>query len=468
MIELHSATEPEQCLQRQLALCAVEDGCSAFALSYLLDEYYLPEQACKRLIAVVAAVYQAGVMQALHVCVAPSEDSLVRLLEESEASLEAVEALAAQSALPLFDLLLPLSLSPVAIAKPWGQEIWYTGIEARGQSCFAVGNLRSPLPWLLALAPKRLAAELERQLTLLKVLDPLPEEVYGDLYFEMHQQKQEVYVVTHVDRQAWPAGEGAIRFGFCQSKRANYADDKAFKVAYREAVQAYRQIRSEIDDLLDGKRRDVGVGLNEAISAQQLRLWQAEVVPSSLQLKESQLRAEMDAFTHLQPLQLGDVVKVPCFTPHSLQHGVRTVEFQTPVYERQILAFAQKVLTQSHWDTTVALEQVSLEAPQSTELQLLLQHEQFKVERVVDFDDFEVCRITLQPGGVYDLIARHGVGRGRAYGVLMGVQGEVSFASQHLRPEQALFLPAAAEHAELSNSQGLPAVFLLSVPKACQ
>ncbi len=465
MIELHSAAEPEQCLQRQLALCTVEDGCSVFALSYRLDEYYLPEQACKSLIAVVAAVYRAGVMQALHVCVAPSEEPLVRLLEESDATLEAVEALAAQSALPLFDLLLPLSLSPVAIAKPWGQEIWYTGIEARGQSCFAVGNLRSPLPWLLALAPKRLAAGLERQLTLLKVLDPLPEEVYGDLYFEMHQQKQEVYVVTHVDRQAWPTGEGAIRFGFCQSKRANYADDAAFKSAYREAVQAYRQIRSEIDGLLDDKRGDVGVGLNEAISALQLRLWQAEIVPSTLQLKESQRRAEMDAFTHLQPLQLGDVVKVPCFTPHSLQHGVRTVEFQTPVYERQILAFAQKVLTQSHWDTENALEQVSLEVPQSTELQLLSDDGQSRVERVVDFDDFEVCRITLQSGAAYDLMAAHGVGRGRAYGVLMGVQGRVSLGPHSLAAEQALFLPAAAECDEVGNVCGAAAVFLLSVPK---
>ena len=33
---------------------------------------------------------------------------------------------------PLFDLNAPIPLQPIAIPKPWGQEIWYTGIEQRG------------------------------------------------------------------------------------------------------------------------------------------------------------------------------------------------------------------------------------------------------------------------------------------------------------------------------------------------
>src|SRR5690625_7657891 len=42
---------------------------------------------------------------------------------------------------------------------------------------------------------------------------PLPVEVVGDLYFELHEEKREVYVVTSIDPQAWPEGIGAIRYG---------------------------------------------------------------------------------------------------------------------------------------------------------------------------------------------------------------------------------------------------------------
>ena len=43
-------------------------------------------------------------------------------------------------------LTLPLELETVSIQKPWGQEIWYSGIEKRG-----VSTVKSvPLPWLLS------------------------------------------------------------------------------------------------------------------------------------------------------------------------------------------------------------------------------------------------------------------------------------------------------------------------------
>ena len=34
----------------------------------------------------------------------------------------------------IFSLQQPLRLVPVAVEKPWGRELWYTGIEARGTS----------------------------------------------------------------------------------------------------------------------------------------------------------------------------------------------------------------------------------------------------------------------------------------------------------------------------------------------
>ena len=52
------------------------------------------------------------------------------------------------------------------------------------------------------------AAGIAAPVILLKVLDPHPEPVRGDLYFEVHEHKREVYVVTAVDRNAWPGRPG--------------------------------------------------------------------------------------------------------------------------------------------------------------------------------------------------------------------------------------------------------------------
>jgi hypothetical protein len=50
----------------------------------------------------------------------------------------------------------PVRLCPAYIAKPWGQEIWFTGIEARGESGIATNAGELPLSQYLALAPRRL------------------------------------------------------------------------------------------------------------------------------------------------------------------------------------------------------------------------------------------------------------------------------------------------------------------------
>jgi len=96
--------------------------------------------------------------------------------------------------LPWFELGQPLRLRPLFIPKPWGREIWYTGIEQRGVAAVSDGERETLLPWLLAIAPARFCHSLQRQLILLKILDPLPDAVFGDLYFELHREKREVYV----------------------------------------------------------------------------------------------------------------------------------------------------------------------------------------------------------------------------------------------------------------------------------
>ena len=92
----------------------------------------------------------------------------------------------------------PMRLEEVAVDKLWGTEIWFSGIEARGESSVAVGDGSLPLLTYLSLAPERLCGR--RLPVLLKILKSRPEPLLGELYFEIHQSKQEVYVVADVDR----------------------------------------------------------------------------------------------------------------------------------------------------------------------------------------------------------------------------------------------------------------------------
>ncbi len=331
----------------------------------------------------------------------------------------------------------PLALSPTFIPKPWGREIWFTGVEQRGVCKVEGGGGETPIPWMQAVMPGETMGEGGLPLILLKILDPVAQAVVGDLYFELHEEKREVYVVTHIDSGAWPGGSGYIRFGFAAAKRAGYADDDSFRQAYLEAVQRYESVRRQLDDD------------KETPQLQAARL--AE--------DEGRLRAEMDSFTHMKPLHVGDVVKVPLLTPHALQHGVRTIEFQTPVYERKILSFAQKVLTQDHWDTPAAVAQMYLDQPPPDQFEVLQEEEGVRVERIVDFSDFEVRRVRLSQGqslGGFCLTS---------YALVMVVQGQLAVGEAQFEAEQALLLPLGWQDSLRAAQAATTLVFLLALPR---
>lgn len=402
------------------------------ALQFDHHAYYLPEPKTQPLLAVIC-----GTPDDLQGVIVAATDTATQLLRTSPASAQ-LSCLAKKLAAPVLDLTAAVDLIPVAVPKPWGREIWYTGIEVRAQAEVGSQSLSTPLPWLLSLLPERFSAGAVQALTLLKVLDPLPDEVFGDLYFEMHERKQEVYVVTHVDATAWPDGVGGIRFGFCPTKRAEFNGDDDFKQAYREAVRHYEQVRRRIDAQLDTLKQAKGLDVNSPVSPAQTRRWLRDLDAALLQ-QEQQRRHHMDSFARVLPLRVGDVVKVPCYTPHSLLHGVRTVEFQTPVYERKILAFGQKVLTQSQWDTDAALAVINLECPPET---LITPAEQagegIVKEQIVDFDDFSVWRLRALSAGEYSLTGTD------VYQLVMAVTGEQSVAGRPLNPEQATLIAANA------------------------
>lgn len=388
-----------------------------FAVAFVHVANYLSHPVVQPLLGLIALTTNGQEVQ-IHAAIQLDIPEHRKALESLASTPTALAAYAQVEQLPWLQLNGPLALEPVCIPKPWGQEIWYTGIEARGQSRLCAQGFSAPLPWVLQLMPETLAAAASNKLILLKILDPLPDDIYGDLYFEMHVHKQEVYIVTAIDRSAWPTGEGAIRLGFNSQKRASYADDYEFKQAYLGAVNDYRKVRQAIDERLDQQRIAHHIDLFTPVDAATLHTWQS-LLPVELRTAERELRQVMEAFTAMHPLQVGDVVKVPCRVPHALQHGVRTVEFQTPVYERQILSFAQKVLTQSDWDTEAAMAQVIVDTPAQPDLTRLNDNPFLCVEQVVEFDDFEVQRVRLSAEKTFALAATN------RYSLLLLISGDL-------------------------------------------
>jgi len=342
----------------------------------------------------------------------------------------------------------PLKLDIQQIPKPWGQEIWYTGIETRG-----ICTIQAvPLPWILDVFASIVTGSRELTPILLKILDPSPYEILGDLYFELHVKKREVYVVTHLDENAWPDSAGEIRFGFDPDMINTYADEQQFKKAYLTSVNDYRQVRDKIDARLDEIRSNAQLTEGERVPVETFRSWHNEIDPT-LAAQEKQLREAMNLFTAKRSLRVGDVIQVNPCTPHSLQHGVRVIEFQTPHYERYILSFAQKVLTQNHWDTKEALDQVQIGVEETAEIQQLSETESL----IADFEEFKVIRILLQPGMDKTIDAD-------IYCLVISVEGSLALGEQQLVPEEGYYIPACARPVAISNTGTRPATILIAQP----
>ena len=344
----------------------------------------------------------------------------------------------------------PVPLYPVTVPKPWGKEIWFTGIEARGIS--RAGS--TLLPYLRSVAPSLVdgtAAKAPAPI-LLKVLAPHADPDFGELYFEAHREKTEVYVVTHIDAGAWPVGQGQIRLGFNTSKVRELGEDQ-FRHQYLAAAQDYRQLREVADEEFGAQRRQLGLARDVVVDLSTARAWQ-KGLPADTRRALADSRKVLDAFSNFVPLEVGDVVQVKPGIPHALQHGVNVVEFQTPHYERAILSFSQQVLTQDRWDTEEALEFVSFSQPPGPDIRLEHNQDGVRIENVANFDDFRVLRLNIEPG------ARHIVDVS-TYSVIIGLRGELNRGS--ISADRAFYLPACAAH-EITNDTRDPAACLVALP----
>ena len=455
---------PAQLIQQRITAskqaAALQDSeFDCFALEFVHQQYYLPEQSSIRLIALIYIQLSPSSSLSIEGSIFPSSGVLLEELQGLDSNYASLKDYCKKKGFFWVNFTAPWLLAPIQIPKPWGQELWFTGIEARGQSvvCGEGGNL--PLPWMLSLFPQ--TKNPDDEVILLKVLDPLPDEVYGDLYLELHEQKQEVYVVTHIDPQAWPDGIASMQMGFNQQLRQSYFDDETFKKSYLDAVRCYEKVRRALDRVLAQKKREATIPLDQPVAAETLKKWMKELAQLSENKEvieqEKSLRSAMNAFIGSHPLRVGDWVKVPRYMPHSLQHGIRVIEFQTPVYERKILSFAQQVLTQNHWDTEEAMQLAELGPYQPDQPAVLQSSETGHIERIACFDDFEVRRIRFN--GAVNLDSD-------SYSLLMTLQGEVSIASGRVSMElasgQAVLLPGTGEPWSIASRA--PVILLHSLP----
>ena len=198
----------------------------------------------------------------------------------------------------------PAELEPVVVEKAWGREIWYSGVEVRGESRVRSAGASVPLSRYLREHGR------DADVVLLKALCPDK----GDLYMEVHDAKWEVYVVDGVDESLRPDG-GAMLLGANQCRRRMLGE--GFRAALLEAAQEAES---------DGAKLHRVAGFLNAVA-----------------------------------LRSGDLVTIPPRMPHSLLRGVRVIEFQTPAFERKILAASQPVTTQNGWDSAAAVAAMDID-----------------------------------------------------------------------------------------------------------
>ena len=198
------------------------------------------------------------------------------------------------------------ALLPVTVDKPWGREIWYSGVEARGESGVRTPDATVPLSQYLA------AHGRSEPITLLKALQPAT----GHLYLEVHETKWEVYIVDRVDSARWPGG-GWMLLGVNQQCRQVLGDAR-LRVALLKAAKGAEYGGADVGDV--------------------------------------------EAFLNRVPLRPDHVVTIPPGVPHSLRQGIDVIEFQDPVFERRILAARHPVVTQNGWDSAAAVAAMHIAA----------------------------------------------------------------------------------------------------------
>ncbi|MDD5440093.1 MAG: hypothetical protein PHS37_07900 [Candidatus Omnitrophica bacterium] len=225
----------------------------------------------------------------------------------------------------------PLYLKPYREKKVWGVrgigEYWY-GAEAGEKTSLAVIRGSSmPMDRLLAGARKDLlGASVVKKfgifLPLVKILTPK-----GRLSVQFHDKKNELWVVTDIDKEAAGAPPSLI-VGFAPRMIERYGDK--VKKEYGKALKTYGKALNGLIALLEqnGFEKKLKKAGNVIEAAKKLQKSNAALKAALEPLLDAE--RELDSFYHHQPVAIGDVIPVPQGTLHALGPGINIVEPQIP------------------------------------------------------------------------------------------------------------------------------------------
>lgn len=248
--------------------------------------------------------------------------------------------------------------------------MWYSGVEDRGESGVCTTSGVEPLSQYLG----------ERGRTKPVILLKTLQATTGNLYLEVHETKSEVYIVDRI------VGSGRMLLGPRPDVLARLGE-AAFRAAVRQAA-----------------------GQAEA----------GEVAIDAVQ-----------SFMNPVDLRPGDAVTIPLRVPHSLLQGVDAIEFQTPVFERKILAASQTVVTQQGWDIDAAVAAMDLAVQPSVE-----SSEGDGIRVIARAPDFAVTRYRLASGGSFGV---------PPWSLGWVVRGEMRCRDRGFQARTAFLAPAATE-----------------------
>lgn len=308
----------------------------------------------------------------------------------------------------------PVQLLPARVEKPWGRELWYTGVEPHGVARVACAGKVVELPDLLRdsadWGPRHASG-----LPLLKALEPIADPVRGQLYLEVHESKWEAYVVTDVAAVAWPGGKAVMRLGVNRALFSAYISATHFRQDFERKLRCCEALRQEVDESI------------------------THGVPptADLRRREREAYAAVDSFCGKRSLQPGDVVSIPPGVPHGLPHGVRVLEYQTQHYERLVLSSSQRLWTQADWDIGSGVAALDLASPDQPPPRTLARGQGHHLEQILEAPCFRVFRLEIWPPSSFSMNPQS------SYGLLSVLAGRGEAAGVSLRPGQNWMLPVS-------------------------
>lgn len=352
----------------------------------------------------------------------------------------------------------PYRLSPIEIKKPWGKEVWYTGIERRGVSSLKTPSGYLPLHYVNAVLPKRLkGSAFDSDVILLKILKT-KSNARGDLYIELHKKKEEVYVVDSIDQKVYKNKEAPLLYGMDEEKIKKMGLE-SYKKLLLDEITSYEKHREKVDAQFHELCQKEGIDLNACLDEKQDKLLYGQI-PKEIIQKDLKDYQKIRSFFGKSLLREGSVVRIEKGVPHSIPHGVRVVEFQNAYYERKIIAFNQKVLTQKRWDTKEALDVMKKSSPLN-EPNIFYEGDNYLERELAKFEDYTVDEIVIHPG------YRHVNYAADFYQILYclgnSLEVETEMDSMMLQKSEAIFIPIETT-ITIYNSQTSDVSFLIAYP----